>query len=227
MYWSEWYLKKTKKSVFMLLLNKSSRLLFTTVNIEKRKFYILRRTLHIHMENTTYDTKPKTLPKYITEKEISLILDKAKKDSYRNYILLLTLWRTGMRNSDIINLRKKDIIDDTIIVRDSKGHKDRVIPLERELSNLLGLYTDRVNPKDRLFPISDRQVRNIVYKYAPKELDVHPHTFRHSFAVYCLKHGMNLRTLQKILGHSNLNTTQVYLDVVGEDVKDDFEKVVW
>ena len=181
----------------------------------------------MYMEKANFNTKPKTLPKYITEVEVSLILDKAKKDRYRNYILLLTLWRTGMRNSDIIKLQKRDIINDTIIVRDSKGHKDRVIPLERELSNLLGLYTDRMNPKDRLFPISDRQVRNIVYKYAPKDLDVHPHTFRHSFAVYCLKHGMNLRTLQKILGHSSLTTTQVYLDVVGEDVKDDFEKVVW
>lgn len=179
------------------------------------------------MEKPNYSKKPKTLPKYITEAEVSSMLDKAKKDRYRNYILLLTLWRTGMRNMDIIGLRKRDIINDTVVVRDSKGHKDRVIPLERELGNLLGLYTDRLKPKDRLFPISDRQVRNIVYKYAPEDLDVHPHTFRHSFAVYCLKHGMNLRSLQKILGHSSLNTTQVYLDIVGKDIKEDFDKIPW
>ena len=56
---------------------------------------------------------------------------------------------------------------------------------------------------------------------------MHPHTIRHSFAVHCLKSGMNIRSVQKILGHSSLNTTQVYLDVVGADVQEDFEKVVW
>jgi len=179
------------------------------------------------MENKGFIRKPKSLPKYITQEEVIYILDKAKKDRYRNYILLLVLSRTGMRVSEIVSVQKRDLINNTIIVRDAKGRKDRVIPLERELDNILGLYTDRMNPKERLFPISDRQVRNIVYKYAPDGLDVHPHTLRHSFAVHCLKSGMNLRSLQKILGHSNLNTTQVYLDVVGDDIKDDFKKVEW
>ena len=179
------------------------------------------------MERKDFDSKPKTLPKYIGKEEIINILDRAKKHRYRNYILLLCLWRTGMRNSEIVKLQKRDIINETIIVRDAKGHKDRVIPLESELGNLLGLYSDSMNPKDRLFPLSDRQVRNIVYKYSPDGLDVHPHTFRHSFAVHCLKNGMNLRTLQKILGHSSLTTTQIYLDVVGKDIKDDFKEVIW
>ena len=169
----------------------------------------------------------KRLPKYISKEEIMNILDKAKKDRYRNYVLLLTLWRTGMRNSDIVNLKRQYIQDDTIIVRQGKGKKDRVIPLESELGNLLGLFIDRLKPRDKLFPINDRQVRNIVYKYSPDELDVHPHTFRHSFAVHCLKSGMNIRTLQRILGHTSLTTTQVYLDLVGKDIVDDFKKVDW
>lgn len=171
--------------------------------------------------------QPKTLPKYISKQEIMNILDKARKDRYRNYILLLTLWRTGLRNSEIVNLKKQDIHEKTIIVRQGKGKKDRVIPLESELGNLLGLYTDQLKPRDKLFKLSDRQVRNIVKKYTPSELDVHPHTFRHSFAVYCLQNGMNIRTLQKVLGHSSLTTTQVYLDIVGEDVIDNFKKVEW
>jgi len=179
------------------------------------------------MENQGFNKKHKSLPKYITQEEVIYILDKAKKDRYRNYILLLVLSRTGMRVSEIVSVQKRDLINNTIIVRNAKGKKDRVIPLERELDNILGLYTDRLNPKDKLFDITDRQVRNIVYKYAPDGLDVHPHTLRHSFAVHCLKSGMNLRSLQKILGHSNLNTTQVYLDVVGDDIKDDFKKVEW
>jgi len=179
------------------------------------------------MGDKPFNKTVKQLPKYISKEEIMNILDKAKKDRYRNYVLLLTLWRTGMRNSDIVNLKKQDIQDNTIIVRQGKGKKDRVIPLESELGNLLGLFVDRLKPRDKLFPISQRQVRNIVYKYSPDELDVHPHTFRHSFAVHCLKSGMNIRTLQRILGHTSLTTTQVYLDLVGKDIVDDFEKVDW
>ena len=181
------------------------------------------------MKEKGFKHQPKRLPKYISKEEILNILDKAKKDRYRNYILLLAFWRTGMRNSELINLRKEDIDlnDNTIFVRQGKFSKDRIIPLESELGNLLGLFIDRLKPRDKLFPISDRQVRNIVYKYAPQGLGIHPHTFRHSFAVYCLKNNMNLRSLQKILGHTSLATTQVYLDVIGQDVKDDFGKVVW
>jgi len=178
------------------------------------------------MEDTKFTSNTKTLPKYISKEEISNILDKAKKDRYRNYILLLCLWRTGMRVSEVVSFRKNQIQDNSIIVRGGKGGKDRVIPLESELSNLLGLFTDRMTGRDKVFSLSERQVRNIVYKYSDG-IDVHPHTFRHSFAVHCLKNGMNLRTLQKILGHSSLTTTQVYLDIVGKDIKDDFEKVIW
>ena len=170
----------------------------------------------------------KTLPKYLNYSVISGILDKVKKErkklSYRNYIILMTLARTGMRASEVAKLKKQDIKDDALIVREGKGKKDRIIPLDSELSNLLGLYSDRLSPKDKIFDISTRQIRNIVYKYAP---DLHPHTFRHSFAVHCLKNGMNLRSLQKILGHSSLTTTQIYLDIVGKDVKEDYDKIPW
>lgn len=179
------------------------------------------------MEKQTFPTQTKRLPKYITQTEIISMLNKAKKDRYRNYILILVLARTGVRVSEIVSLQKRDIQEDTIIVRQGKGKKDRVIPLEKELGNLLGLYVDRMSPKEKLFDITDRQVRNIVYKYAPKDLDVHPHTLRHSFAVHCLKGGMNIRNLQKILGHSSLTTTQVYLDVTGSDVAENFWKVEW
>ena len=167
------------------------------------------------------------LPKYLEKGEIAAILNKAKQHRYRDYIILLTLWRTGMRNSELVNLRKKDIMDSTIIIRDGKGHKDRVIPLENELGNLLGLYADHKGHEDRLFSISKRQIRNLVYKYRGEYEHVSPHTFRHSFAVYCLKNGMNLENLRRILGHTNLNTTQVYLDLAGKDTVEDFNRIEW
>lgn len=183
------------------------------------------------MERTTFTNVHKKLPKYINKEEISNMLDKAKnegkKHSYRNFIILMALARTGLRSSELVSLRKQDIKHDNIIVRQGKGKKDRVVPLEKELSQLLGLYVDQLKPRDKVFDISDRQVRNIVYKYRSVGSDVHPHTLRHSFAVHCLKSGMNIRSLQKILGHGNLNTTSIYLDVVGADVQEDFEKVKW
>jgi len=179
------------------------------------------------MGNFGENNKSKILPKYLNKEEISQILQTAKQFNYRDFIILLTLWRTGVRNSEVINIRKNDLKDGKLIVRQGKGKKDRVVPLESELENLLRLYSDRLGYRDVLFSLSDRQIRNIVYKYSPDDWDVSPHTFRHSFAVYCLKQGMNLRTLQKILGHSSLTTTQIYLDVIGKDIADDFGKVVW
>jgi integrase/recombinase XerD len=169
----------------------------------------------------------KQLPKYLEKSEIEDILAFAKKHRYRDYIILLTLWRTGLRNSELVHLRKKNIQESTLIVRNGKGSKDRVVPMEKELGNLLGLYSDHKKQEDYLFPLSTRQIRNIVYKYTVERENVSPHTFRHSFAVYCLKQGMNLENLRRILGHSNLNTTQVYLDLAGKDTIEEFERINW
>ena len=91
------------------------------------------------------------------------------------------------------------------------------------------MFMDQLRPRDLLFPIGGRQIRNIIKQYTPDELkkEIHPHTLRHSFAVHCLNSGMNVRALQKILGHSDLKTTAIYLDIVGKDIKDEFKKVIW
>lgn len=171
------------------------------------------------------------LPKYLKKSDIETILENANENRKRDYLLILTLFRTGVRVDELTSLKKRDIdfSEQLLTVRDGKGGKDRVIPIEDELSNLLGFYTDDMSPNDVLFDVSNRHVSRICKKYAPEHLRerVSPHKFRHSFGVYCIKQGMNLRTLQKILGHSDLSTTQVYLDLAGEDVKEDFSKVEW
>jgi integrase/recombinase XerD len=174
-----------------------------------------------------FKTAPKKLPKYLTEEEVLTILDSAKKIKKRDYLMMLLLWRTGLRVSEAKNLKKKDVREDVISIWQGKGKKDRVIPLEKNLGVVLGFFLDDREANDPIFDITVRQMRNVVYKHVSDDLAASPHTFRHSFAVHCLKQGMNLRTLQKILGHSNLNTTAVYLDVIGKDIKEDFEKVEW
>ena len=174
-----------------------------------------------------YDKVPKTLPKYVEKEVINEMLEAAKNHKMRNYIMLLTLWKTGIRASELINLKKIDIKSDCIEIRLGKGKKDRIVPLADDLSNILALFTDNMGKSDFLFSIGRRQLQNIVHTYESEGFNVHPHTMRHSFAVFCLKSGMNLRSLQKILGHGSLSTTAIYLDLVAKDVKDDFKKVIW
>ena len=169
--------------------------------------------------------KPKKLFKYLEKTKIDDMLERAR-DNKRNYLVILTLWRTGIRNSELVNLKKGDIKADRIIIHQGKGNKDRWVPLDRDLRTLLEYHTADMRLDDRVFPISTVMVRIIVHKYQGDEY-VKPHTFRHSFAVHCLKSGMNIRSLQKILGHSDLATTAVYLDLVGKDIMDDFGKVEW
>lgn len=167
----------------------------------------------------------RTLPKYITPDAVHIMLDHAKSVNKRDYLVLLTLWQTGLRCSELTHLERKDVIDGVVIVRNGKGHKDRSVPLSKELEVILGFYMDTFTPSQRLFDLSERTVRNITYKYAPDGVSVHPHTLRHSFAVNCLKNCMNLRNLQRVMGHARLDTTEVYLDLTADDLKQDFDKV--
>ena len=168
------------------------------------------------------------LPKYHRKTEIQQMLEKADQHNQRDYLILKILWTTGLRGSELTSLQKKDLEfnEKRIIVRNGKGGKDRVVPIPQEIKNLLKMWTNNHNKNDQVFNISNRTLRNIIYRYAEKcNLESKPHKWRHSFAVHCLKNGMDLRTLQKILGHSSLSTTQIYLDVVAEDVQKEYTKI--
>jgi len=180
-------------------------------------------------------SKGKNIPKYLQETEVKQILERAEQSKKRDHLILLTLFRTGLRVSELVNLEKRDIRqqEGEIIVRQGKGNKDRIVPLEKELGHLLGYYMDDLTMQDRVFNLSKRTIRNIVKKHIEgldlslPTADISPHTFRHSYAVKVLKDGVNLRSLQKALGHSDLSTTERYLDIVADDVKEDFKAAEW
>ena len=174
------------------------------------------------------EKKPKTLPKYLTKTKVEEVLETAKSDNKRNFLILNTLWRTGMRNSELVKLKKKDIDteDKRIFIHQGKGKKDRWIPLENTLGDLLTFYSSDMIREDTIFPLTTAQIRNIAKRYRGDN-HMTPHTLRHSFAVYCLKNGMNIRNLQLILGHSDLATTAIYLDLIGKDVMEDYLKIEW
>jgi integrase/recombinase XerD len=170
------------------------------------------------------DGTRKNLPKYVEKETILEMLKKARCDNQRNYLMLRILWESGIRVSELVNLKKGDVREDELTIRQGKGSKDRIVPINTALVDLLAYYSAQLTLTDTLFPISEVAVRNICKKYQGEQ-NIHPHTFRHSYAVYCLKQGMNIRVLQKILGHESLATTSVYLDLVGADIKNEYKKI--
>lgn len=172
------------------------------------------------------------LPKYLKEDEVRKLLNAPEREKTRDRLILRILYRCGLRVSELTSLKIEDIdFDDKMItVRGGKGDKDRVVPIDDETLDLIQLYKKDADKgvlilSQRGEALSTRQVERIVKKYAKKagiEKNVYPHMLRHSFAVHSLKAGMNLRSVQKMLGHSSLTTTQIYLDLTGEDVKKDY-----
>ncbi len=109
-----------------------------------------------------------------------------------------------------------------------KGLKERMAPIDMETTKLLQVYLgDRST--GRIFEISDTYARRLIKDLAERaglgELNVTPHTFRHSFAIHFLKNGGDLRILQKILGNSDLATTAIYLSYTDNDVAENYDKV--
>lgn len=172
------------------------------------------------------------LPKYLNVEEMDRVL-KAPVVEDRHHVrdrcILNTLYRTGVRLGELVNLdvENVNIQGRELTVWSGKGDKDRIIPFDAVLRDMLSFYASRLEHDVGALFVSAQEARmhrntvyDIVKKYSKRAgVKASPHTFRHSMAVHSLKAGMDVRTLQKILGHSRLSTTMVYLDITLEDVK--------
>jgi len=173
---------------------------------------------------------PRPLPSYHAPEEISSMLhivgsrtDSWAKLKQRDALIILLLALTGLRESEALSLRPCDISGGYIRVRHGKRDKDRAIPLARDLVKPLQDYIARENidPTDRLFSISVKQFYNIVKKYAMSASipDLSPHTLRHYFATALVERGAQLKAVQQLLGHTRIETTAIYLDLVPSHLK--------
>lgn len=177
------------------------------------------------MRSTGYNTKK--LPKYIDKVKVDELIETALDNRYRDALIIKTLFRTGLRVSELINIEKRDIKQDALIVRDGKGNKDRAVTIDNDLRMDLIQRADGLNKHDKLFDMTRQNVFRIVKKYAKQVGDIEhitPHTLRHSYAVYCLKSGCRLTSVARWLGHSDINTTRIYLELTGSDLKEDHSK---
>jgi integrase/recombinase XerD len=156
----------------------------------------------------------------------------------RDRSLLETLYATGMRVTELLQLRIASVsLDDGHIRVFGKGSKERLVPLgsaaigwmRRYLAEARPLLAARRPPSDVIYlnhrggPLTRMSVLTIVRKYASAagiRTDVHPHTFRHSFATHLLEGGADLRAVQEMLGHADISTTQIYTHIDREYLKE-------
>jgi integrase/recombinase XerD len=171
----------------------------------------------------------KKLPVVLSRKEIKDLIANTLNQKHR--LLIELLYSTGLRLSECINLKYSDLDLDEYIgwVRMGKGAKDRIFIISDIFKNDLLDFKEKTCPKseDYIFTVNGRKMspRGIQYaikvsaKRAGIEKDVHVHTLRHSFATHLLENGVDIRKIQKLLGHSNLQTTQIYTQVSSEEIK--------
>ncbi|HHU55164.1 MAG TPA: tyrosine recombinase XerC [Acholeplasmataceae bacterium] len=184
----------------------------------------------------------RTLPKFIYYEELDALFTCINTNTIigkRDYALLELLYGTGIRVSECCNLKISDIdfYNDNIIVT-GKGNKERYLPIYDSIKNALRDYLEFSRIKllaksqnsncDILFlnykgtPLTPRGVRvilNNINDRASKNIKISPHMLRHSFATHLLDNGADLRTVQELLGHVNLSTTQIYTHVSKEQLK--------
>jgi len=172
----------------------------------------------------------KHITDYLEKDQVDTVLEYARACSSRDYLMLRILWRTGIRVSELLSLRPQDLepYNQVVNITKAKGGKQRRVMLDPETFTHLSEYilTHNIPEVQPVFTLSSVQVWNIVKKYGRMvNVDIHPHTFRHSFAIHLVRSGLDLRRVQQLLGHSNLNTTQVYLQFNDQDLREGYNKI--
>lgn len=184
----------------------------------------------------------KKLPSVLSIEEVDNLLDISlnTKYDYRNKAMLEILYGCGLRINELINLTTRDIDFENSIVRCiGKGSKERIVPINDYIIYYLNEYLIlrssffKKNRNDYLFLNNhgNKMTRQGFLKNLNKILDeknikkkVTPHTLRHSFATHMLSGGADLRSIQSLLGHSDISTTKIYTHISHEKVKEDYKE---
>lgn len=162
---------------------------------------------------------PKNLPKYMSSEEILQGLkniDRSKVMGLRDYSLILFLYASGCRISEALNVQRSDIVDGWLKIRFAKGEKERIVPLAPIAVQALEMYMQEQDMGSSYIWLNykgDLLSRISAYKIVKKYLGVSPHVLRHSFASSLIIGGADLRVVQELLGHSSLETTQIYTHI--------------
>jgi len=184
------------------------------------------------------------LPDFFYESEMQAIFDAVKGTdpiALRNNALLEILYGTGARVSEVRDLRIQQLdLDAGMILLHGKGNKDRYVPMGSFCRDALVNYFDQGRPglmaktpekHDYVFvnyrgqQLTSQGIEYIldqIVKKSATNLSIHPHKLRHSFATHLLNNGADIRTVQELLGHSSLSTTQIYTHMSKEHLRDNY-----
>lgn len=195
------------------------------------------------MENIEIPKLKKSLPHTLTEDEVNRLLEVPLIDdfSYRNKAMLEVLYATGIRVSELVNLKLGDIdLENATLRTMGKGSKERIVPLGEYALRYLKIYLEKYRSRllkrdynDYLFLNNHgkqitRQGFFKIIKMRARDANIQkelsPHTLRHSFATHLLNHGADLRSIQELLGHSDISTTQIYTHVSNEHLKENYKE---
>ena len=185
----------------------------------------------------------KKLPQILTGKEVELLLAQPScvdAKGYRDKAMLEVMYATGIRVTELIDLNVEDVNLELGVIKCGGAKKSRVIPLYPAALRALSAYIKDVratmigDPMDSALFVNVNGVRmsrqgfwKILKYYQGKagiEKDITPHTLRHSFAVHLLENGADLGSLQELMGHSDISSTQMYTHMVNQKIKTVYEK---
>jgi integrase/recombinase XerD len=186
--------------------------------------FFFARTLHQPqmLEQIPVPKAQRKLPCVLSPEQVTRLLDTAA--TLRDRTMLMILYSTGMRRAELCHLQVADIDSPRMVIhiRQGKGRQDRDVPLSPTLLDTLREYWRWKKPKTYLFPgqgrRADQPINHKIVWFACRHAaeraglsaDVHPHTLRHCFATHLLEAGVDLRTIQVLLGHSHIRDTVLY-----------------
>ena len=187
-------------------------------------------------EGIAQPKRPSPLPKALPARGLSSVLDDLSGDDpvdLRDRALLEVLYACGLRVSELASLQTDDMDGSDLLQVEGKGGKSRMVPISRAARQAVSDYLERGRPQlvaDEAYsalwvgvrggPLDTRGVRRVVQK----RLGTFPHALRHSFATHLLEGGADLRTVQELLGHVELATTQIYTSVSRRHLRSTYER---
>ena len=191
----------------------------------------------------TPDKSSHKLPEILTSREVELLLEQPEctdAKGYRDKAMLELLYATGIRVTELIDLNITDINLAAGVIRCSSKEKERFIPMYPKAVEALSDYVTLVRPQMIALPDEPSLFVNVsgermsrqgfwkIMKYYQKKAkidkDITPHTLRHSFAAHLLENGADIRSIQEMLGHSDISSTQVYSQLIKKQLKDVYAK---
>ena len=238
--------KDIQDFIQMISKKESSNSISRCISTLKSFYKFLELNKYAKINPLTDISNPKTakkLPKVLSEEEVDRLLDiNLNTDfDFRNKAMLELMYSSGLRVSELVNLTVNDIdLENSLVRIFGKGSKERIVPLNDYATEALSNYI--LNHRRSLFKHGEnnylflnnhgeKMTRQGFFKLLRKtakekniKTEFSPHTLRHSFATHLLKHGADLRSIQELLGHSDISTTQIYTHITSERLQKNYEE---